>query len=306
MKLSTSAQKELLSNARKADEPLRHVPMKGKEIQIPARDREIRILLYQPQTQEKRLPVFFNFHGGGFVTGSPEMDDLLCKKLSESLNIVVVNVDYRLAPEFPFPAGVKDAYDAVRYVHANSEKFGIDPERMAVGGHSAGGNLSTVVCLMAKKSGEFTLKGQVLDYPPLNLHISAFQKDCPPGAIPPEIASMFDACYCEPEQTSDIYVSPALAAKEDLTGLPPALVITAGMDSLRAEGEGYAQSLKNAGVPVIYRCFEDVYHGFTIEAFSPLAQAEEQGPEKAKHEQIRKAADEALSMIQDFLTKNLI
>ena len=118
---------------------------------------------------------------------------------------------------------------------------------MAIGGHSAGGNLSTVICMKAKKEGEFQFVCQVLDYPPLDLATSPLKKPQPKGAIPPKMALMFNACYVDPAQAKDPYVSPVYATQEDLAGLPPALFILAGGDSLHDEGLKYCEMLKTAG-----------------------------------------------------------
>jgi acetyl esterase len=137
---------------------------------------------------------------------------------------------------------------------------------MAIGGHSAGGNLSTVTCMKAKKEGEFQFVCQVLDYPPLDLATSPFEKPQPKGCIPPQMAMVFDACYVDPTQAKDPYVSPVHATQEDLKGLPPALLILAGRDSLHDEGLKYRQVLETAGV--VTECYEypNAAHGFTYQS----------------------------------------
>lgn len=217
------------------------------------------------------------------------------------LQITVINIDYRLAPEFPFPAGVHDAYDSVKYIHDNANKYCVDPCRMAIGGHSAGGNISTVVCMMAKRKGEFKLKCQILDYPPLDIFTSAYKKPLPKGAIPPEIADMYNSCYCKPEERALSYVSPLYAKPDELNGLPSALVITAELDSLKAEAEHYAKKLKKAGVNVEYHNYKDVTHGFTISAFSPLPMSNDIADMKTTID----AATDALNKIAAFLQKYL-
>lgn len=124
-------QRKLLEIMRQEDTDFRNIKSFGDEISIPRRTGNyIRALIYKPQSVSSKIPVFFNLHGGGFVRGCPEKEDIFCKKLSESLGIAVINVDYRLAPEFPFPQGLNDAYDSVDYVYKNFIKFGIDPSRM--------------------------------------------------------------------------------------------------------------------------------------------------------------------------------
>jgi acetyl esterase len=135
---------------------------------------------------------------------------------------------------------------------------------MAIGGHSAGGNLSTVTCMQAKKAGQFQFVCQVLDYPPLDLATSPLAKPQPKGSLSPQMAQIFRACYVDPDQAKDPYVSPVYATPEDLEGLPPALFILAGRDSLHAEGLKYREMLATARV--VTACYEypHAVHGFTL------------------------------------------
>ncbi|MHB1485353.1 MAG: alpha/beta hydrolase [Saccharofermentanales bacterium] len=270
MKKIKNIHKLLLYEFRKHDEKYKSVHISGVEIHIPTRSGEIRCLIYKPDRVSTSLPVFLDFHGGGFVFGIPEMDDTFCQNISDSLKIVVINVDYRLAPEFPYPAAIEDAYDVAAYVHNNPKEFNADPDRIAIGGHSAGANISAVVAMMAKKSGEFSFSCQVLDYPALDFQTDADLKKSPFGSIPSKLMEMFEELYCEPEERSDVYVSPLLASIDDLRDLPPAIIISAGIDSLEQEDGAYAKKLKEAGVPVEYYNYSEVAHGFTIAAFSPV------------------------------------
>lgn len=299
--------KLLLSQMRKHDEKYRQIQIYGEEIHIPTRNGELRSLIYRPDKENTVLPVFFDFHGGGFVFGLPEMDDSFCQKISEKLGIVVISVDYRLAPEFPYPAALEDAYDVTAYVHGNPFKYGIDPDRMAVGGHSAGANISAVLSMMVRKSGEFRLRCQVLDYPALDFQTDADLKETPLGSIPPPLMEMFEDCYCEPEERSDIYVSPLTAPLENLKDLPPAIIISAGIDSLEKEDGTYAERLRQAGVPVEYYHYADVAHGFTISAFSPVQQSEIHIlPGTVDISAMQEDADDAISRITNTLRKYLL
>ena len=270
----------LLNQIRKHDQKYKQIAISGEEIFIPTRWGEVRALLYRPVLtdicgpENRKYPVLFDFHGGGFVFGLPEADDRFCRKISDTLEIIVISVDYRLAPEFPYPAALEDVYDSVSYVHAHPAEFSIDPDRMAVGGHSAGANISTVLRMMAKKSGEFSFKCQILDYPAVDFKTDAGLKKTPVGGIPPPLMEMFEECYCEPEERADVYVSPLLASDEELAGLPPAIVISAGIDSLKHEDSDYATRLCEAGVPVEHDHYAEVAHGFTIAAFSPVTMSE--------------------------------
>lgn len=222
----------------------------------------VRTLWYGFQGTEM-APVYFDLHGGGFVLGSADMDERMNSELHRQVGCKIISIDYAKAPEFPYPVAVNQVYAVVEHVFKNAETFGINRDRMAIGGHSAGGNLSTVTCIRAKKEGKFQFVCQILDYPPLDLATSPLEKPRPKGAIPPRIALMFDACYVDPTQVRDIYVSPVYATREDLEGLPPALIIVAGRDSLRDEGLKYCEMLRAAGV--VTECYEypNAPHGFT-------------------------------------------
>lgn len=259
---------EIVSNMRKdGAERAKASKILGKEIFIPTRDGKIRCLIYKPKNKKEMSPVFFDVHGGGFVTGLPEDDDRFCDKVRNELDIVVISIDYRLAPEFKFPTDKNDVYDVVKYVHLHKDEFEIDPNNMSIGGHSAGANISIAVCMMAKEKNEFSFRCQILDYPPLDLATPATEKFYTEGAIPPEIASLFDKCYRNEEDAKNPYCSPVYATEEQLKDLPPAVVITCEIDSLRDEGEDYAQKLIKAGIETTAKRFYGVRHGFTIGDF---------------------------------------
>lgn len=225
----------------------------------------VRTLWYGFQKEEK-LPVYFDLHGGGFMMGTADMDEAMNLVLSEQVGCKIVSVQYAKAPQFPYPTAVNQVYAVAKHVFENAEHYAIQPGKMAIGGHSAGGNLSAVACMKAKKEGLFQFACQILDYPPLDLATDPVEKPQPKGAITPEMAAMFNACYVDPAQAKDPYVSPVFAAPEDLVGLPPALFILAGMDSLHDEGLKYRHMLEAAGVTT--ECYEYPHapHGFTYQA----------------------------------------
>lgn len=209
------------------------------------------------------LPVFVNFHGGGFVMGNPKMDDPWCSVIADRAECVVVNVDYLLAPEYPFPVPVYQSYEVVKWLAEHATELNIDATRIAVGGHSAGGNLAAAICLLNKERGdELNIVYQVIDYAPLDLDTDPAQKPQFPEAIPNDISRIFNACYLEhPEDGRNPLASPVFAPS--LTGLPSALVITAERDSLAAETVGYAKQLEEAGVTVTAKQYAGAAHGFT-------------------------------------------
>jgi len=220
-------------------------------------------------------PVFFDLHGGGFILGSADMDEKMNIEFNRQTGCKVISIDYPKAPEYPYPAAVNQIYAVVKHVYENAEKYSVNSKKMAIGGHSAGGNLSTVTCMKAKKEGKFQFVCQVLDYPPLDMATSAYDKPQPKGCIPPKMALMFDACYMDMAQARDPYVSPVYATKEDLKGLPPALFILAGRDSLHDEGLKYYTLLNTAGVETEIHEYPDAMHGFTYKPSVDTADAME-------------------------------
>ncbi len=224
---------------------------------------DTRVLLYRPAGQARRpWPVFVSLHGGGFVMGSADDDDVWCRRIADAAGCAVVSVDYRLAPEHKFPVALEECYDVVKWVCAEAAGLGVDPGRMAVGGHSAGGNLAAGLCLLAKERREFSVVYQVLDYPPLDLTVDPYATVTGDKLLTPATREFFTACYVRtPEDTRSPLLSPLLAA--DLSGLPAALVITAEHDPIRGDGERYAARLEAAGVEVTYRMFAGCMHAFT-------------------------------------------
>ena len=225
---------------------------------------------YHP-TGEGPHPVTVFFHGGGFVYGSPDTHDNVCRYLTDAAGTLVLSVNYRKAPEHPFPAAVEDAYAAVEWTETHASDLHGDPDRLAVAGDSAGGNLAAVVSLLARDRSQGggrlaaetpDIDRQVLVYPWLDPAArSAFDsyeenrdEDNPsPGWLYEKYAdSDVDA--------GNTYFAPLLA--EDASGLPPATIITAGFDALRDEGFAYADWLDDAGVDVTMANFEAMNHGF--------------------------------------------
>jgi acetyl esterase/lipase len=204
------------------------------------------------------------FHGGGFVICNLDTHDRLCRSLANASGCAVVSVDYRLAPEHKFPAAVEDAYSATRYVAEHAAEFGIDPNRIAVGGDSAGANLATVVALMARDRGGPALKFQLLIYPVTDFtdHATESEREYGKGYfLDEEVMDWFADQYFAPETDRHLpYASPLKAS--DLRGLPPAFVITGECDPLRDQGEAYADKMRSAGVPVVLKRYEGMIHPF--------------------------------------------
>ena len=234
---------------------------------IPTAWGPARALFYWPNTPPAQpLPVYLNLHGGGFVAGVPEHDDSYCRRLAHNLGCLVVNLDYVLAPEHPFPAGLRQSFAVLEWLAEQATALGIDPQRIAVGGHSAGGNLATGVANLARGHQRLKVVHQVIDYAALDVSQDpAFKlSSLDQPLLRPGLMRFFNSCYLsDPTQALDPLVSPLLATVGELRGMPPATLITAEYDVLRAEGEAYAEKLRQAGVPVTERMFAGCDHMFT-------------------------------------------
>jgi acetyl esterase len=208
-------------------------------------------------------PALIYFHGGGWVIGDLESHDQVCRTLANAVPCIVVAVDYRLAPEHKFPAAVEDAIAATQWVADNAASLGIDVERLAVGGDSAGGNLAAVVSLDARDRGMPRIVHQFLIYPGTDMRMGWPSLERHAEQLPLTRAAMrwFIAHYLRSAaDATDWRASPLVTSS--LKGLPPALVITAGFDPLCDEGEAYAKALSAAGVGVKHERFEGQIHGF--------------------------------------------
>jgi acetyl esterase len=230
--------------------------------QIPGPSDGLRIRIYRP-TSAAVLPVVVFFHGGGWVMGSIESHDVYCRQLARASGWAVVSVDYRLAPEHKFPAGLEDAFAATRWVAEHAGEIGVDERRIAVAGDSAGGNLAAAVALLARDQGGPPLTFQLLMYPVLDYYFDtpSYRENATGYHL--TCAAMIWAWehYLDrPEDGQLPYASPLRA--EDLSGLPAALIMTAEYDPLRDEGEAYAQRLDAAGVPVTLKRYDGLIHGF--------------------------------------------
>jgi acetyl esterase/lipase len=221
---------------------------------------------YSPAEAGGPRPLLVFYHGGGFVFGDLDTHDSVCRLLCRSSGAHVLAIDYRLAPEHRFPAAVEDARAALTWAHAHAERLGADPTRVGVGGDSAGGSLAAVAAQLAARDGGPAPAMQLLIYPATDVsgHRRPSRELFGEGFFLTNAEmDWFEASYLgavDAPKDRDPRVSPLLA--EDFSGLPPAIVITAGFDPLRDEGEAYAHALAEAGTPVVLRRFEGYIHGF--------------------------------------------
>ncbi|ERG65702.1 alpha/beta hydrolase [Exiguobacterium chiriqhucha] len=257
-------------------------------VMIPSADGDIPARLYRPRTEET-LPAILFFHGGGFFGGTLDTVENPCKLLAEKANALVVSVDYRLAPEHPFPAGLNDCFRAVEWVYDQADELNVRNERIAVAGDSAGGNLATACCLLDRAKQLNRINYQALVYPVVNLgsiptddyewklddYEIKHHHDLIRGVVMAlgDSDGLLNHVYLQGKaELTDPLVSPLFA--DDVTGLPPALIITAEYDYLRLEGEAYAHKLARDGVPTRLIQYRGMDHAF-MDKLGDYPQAED-------------------------------
>ncbi|MGI8665180.1 MAG: alpha/beta hydrolase [Jatrophihabitans sp.] len=232
------------------------------ESSFAGRGGELPLRVFRPSAAEP-LPALVYFYGGGWTLGQIATCDAICRTLANQVGCLVIAAGYRLAPEHPFPAAVQDCYDAVEWIAGQAKELGIDDTRLAVGGDSAGGNLAAVTTLLAKRQGGPGLAAQLLIYPNTRYgaDTDSMRENDDPSMFNRRSVDWYWAHYlADPSDGLDPLASPLLA--EDLSELPPALVITAEYDPLRDEAEQYAQRLRADGVPTELSRYDGVMHGF--------------------------------------------
>jgi acetyl esterase/lipase len=248
--------------------PLPDLPVSSNVIHIPSGDdgREIRCLIIRPLTARGTMPAILHFHGGGHVLGIPEMDHPQLMMWAAELGCVVLSVDYRLAPETPFPGPMDDAYAALRWLNEQCDILGINPDRIAVSGGSAGGAMAACLCLMARDRGEYKIAFQHLEAPRLDDRLAAPENANPfTGEF---IWTRANSAYCREayldKNTADPYGSAARAVS--LSGLPPAYIAVGSLDMFVDECLAYTARLTRAGVPVELIVYPGCFHGFKMAA----------------------------------------
>ncbi|MGQ9409284.1 alpha/beta hydrolase [Mycolicibacterium gilvum] len=258
------AQLEVLAAAFK-----QHIPVAAvTNLTVPGAQGPLDARHYRTDEPDAALLVFF--HGGGHVIGSLDSHDDLCREICRAGRIHVLSVDYRLAPEHKAPAGAQDAYSAYLWAREHAAELGADPERVAVGGDSAGGNLSAVLTQRARDEGAPLPALQVLLYPATEVGIQTRSQTLFSDGffLTKRDMDWFMDHFLDGAGVADTDPRVSPLRTDDMSGLPPALVVTAGFDPLRDEGRLYAEALREAGTPVDYREYGTVVHGFAN--FFPL------------------------------------
>lgn len=244
-----------------ADRTLPQLPF--QDLAIPTPHGSIGARLYTPDDIEHPSPLLVYYHGGGFAIGSINSHDNTARFLAVHAGVRVLSVDYRLAPEYPFPTGVEDAISAFEYAYAHAGELGVDPERIAVGGDSAGGNFSAAVAQQTTLRGGPAPAFQLLIYPATDFTVRrrSYELFGSGFFLTADDVDWFEGhLITDDAHRTDPRLSPLLG--EDLAGLPPAYLVTAGFDPLRDEGEVYARAMMKAGVPVVLQRQQDLVHGF--------------------------------------------
>lgn len=237
------------------------------------------IRIYYPHGHgERPLPVVVFFHGGGFVFCDIDSHDGFCRRVAKNVGAVVVSVGYRLAPEHPAPAAAQDAYAALVWVAENAAELGVDPDMIITAGDSAGGNLAAVSALMAREFGGPAIAAQVLLYPVIepDFDSPSYQRYASGYFNTKAAMQWYWRQYLgeQPIPEPASFVAPLRATTH--VDLPPAIVVTAGMDPLSSEGHAYVAALKRAAVPVVHRHYPGLFHGFlTIGPLRAAAAARE-------------------------------
>lgn len=293
-------EKQKLAQAMKNSAPRQAQPVISKEemdrypcmirpVSVPV-EGEVPVMVYLtiPARVQPGAPMIINYHGGGFIRGRSDRDELFCRRLAVTFEAVVVDVDYSLAPDYPFPTAVHQARAAALWAKGEAAALGCDPEKILLTGQSAGGNLVANVCMAEMDSPDIRPLCAVMAYSPLDMKTDPAEKFHPERDMPAERARNYNALYCTPEKAGDWRVSPLFAPAERLAAMPRTLVVTAADDSLAPEGEAFAQKLARAGVETTCKRFQHCVHGFFINRMD----AWEEGIELI-HRYLKQALEEA-------------
>ena len=263
-----NARQVLISAQQGASLPDVHIDRRS----ITVDDDEVELVVVKPSNTRERLPVFLYFHGGGWVLGDFGTHERLIRDLVVRSGSTAVYVGYTSSPEARFPTAINQAYAATRWVAEHGEEIGVDGTRLAVAGNSVGGNMATVVSLMAKDAGTPAIRFQLLLWPvtDANFNNASYQEYGAGHFLTKDMMEWFwDNYTTDPRERDQVYASPLQASLEQLTGLPPALIQTAEKDVLRDEAEAYGRRLNEAGVDTTVTRYNGMIHDFGL--LNPLA-----------------------------------
>lgn len=222
---------------------------------------KVRALIYRSETGSDERPALLDIHGGSYVLGFPEMNDLRNRMLAKHFGAVIVSVDYRLAPESPFPAALDDSYAALRWLASAAKELGVDPDNIAISGDSAGGGIAASLALLARDRGEIPLKAQILIYPNVDDRpYTVLDRSCAPGTGAPSNPTATMYLGKQADQNVSAYAFAARA--ESLAGVAPAFIAVGDVDGLVEQDIAYARRLIQAGVPTELHVYPGAFHGF--------------------------------------------
>ena len=237
----------------------------GAPMWLPVEGGEIYCLHY-PSRGRVKGPVYIDIHGGGFLWAYPEEDDALCARINQLLDIEIYSIEYPKTPLNRFPSALESLYRTVTHLCDHAGDYNFDPDQVALGGHSAGGNLTAALLIKNKAERRFRVKCQVLDYPCVDTRSDSFSPDMfgEGDILSIELMDFFRQAYADPEDELSVLCNPILATREDLAGLPPAVVMTCGNDVLKYQGRQFAANLRAADVPVMHLEYPGVTHAFDV------------------------------------------
>jgi len=238
----------------------RPVGVAAADLLVPTADAEIPVRLYRPRDGDGRLGIVLYMHGGGWILGDCDSHDQVTSRMADAIGCAVLSVAYRLAPEHKFPAAFNDSYAVLQWLMEAAPALGLDSGRLAVAGDSAGAALAAGICLAARDRGGPRIRLQALIYAGLRLHRPSADDVQSPGLSSEALNAYARAYLAKPEDALDPYAAPLNAVS--FADLPPAFVASAQLDVLREDSEIYAQKLREAGVPVTYRCGAGLPHTY--------------------------------------------
>ena len=253
-----------VTNASVPPELIAQFPTTMEKIGIPTSLGECKAYFSTTDRVKPGGPLLITLHGGGFIAERRANDELFCRRMTWDMDLPVLDIDYPIAPDDPFPTALYQSYDAVKWAFDHAGELKIDPNRICLMGHSAGGNLVCGIQMLARERGDFSIALAVLDYPPLDLKTDPGAKPQRAGGIPAERGRLYNLYYREEEQAGDPLVSPIFASDEQLRSFAKTLVITGEEDPLCEEAEAFALRLIRAGVEVTARRFPGEGHAFVI------------------------------------------